>query len=58
MRAEALTGMSRSAGHGGCDRHLDATESGHPVSNRSPAFSSLPLVGISHSRPAGFVHRP
>ena len=51
-RAATLTGMSCSAGHDGCDRNLGATESGHPVPNGSPSFSSLPLVGTSHNRPA------
>jgi len=44
MRATSLTGMSCSAGHGGCGRSLGATESGHSVPNRSPGFSSLPLL--------------
>ena len=57
-RATTLTGMSCSAGHSGCDRSLGATESGHPVPNGSPSFSLLPLVGISHSRPAAFVKPP
>jgi hypothetical protein len=44
LLAAALTGMSRSAGRGCSDLYLDATESGHPVPNGSPAFPSMPLV--------------
>ncbi len=35
-RVATLTGMSCSAGHGGCDRGLNATESGHSALNGSP----------------------
>ncbi len=44
MRATSLTGMSCSASRCGYDLGLDATEGGHSVPNRSPRFSSLPLL--------------
>jgi hypothetical protein len=55
MRATSLTGMSCSASYCGYDLGLDATEGGHSVPNRSPGFSSLPLFGISHGRPAAIL---
>jgi hypothetical protein len=34
-------------GHDDCDLDPGATESGHPMLNDSPSFSSLPLVDTS-----------
>ena len=56
--AATLTGMSCSAGPGCCDPSLGAAESGHPSMNGLPAFSSLPLVGTGHIRPAALVQPP
>jgi hypothetical protein len=44
LRATVAPGMSRSAGYGCSDQHLDTTESGHSVPKGSPVSSSLPLV--------------